>query len=148
FFNWELFSTTIAARAIDERSLSWAHIALMAFGVLAERAPDAYEAYSFMLRAMNLRAAMILELGSREGDTVLDPEIIVAWFKNLVTMPIEEVARMSSEDLRTIPIETIRKLRNLKYALNVVDLVCESETGVVRKHPELEGWLQLRPRIP
>ncbi|HSP81304.1 MAG TPA: hypothetical protein VLQ93_22490, partial [Myxococcaceae bacterium] len=46
FFNWELFSTTIAARAIDERSLSWAHIALMAFGVLAERAPDAYEAYS------------------------------------------------------------------------------------------------------
>ncbi|HSP81460.1 MAG TPA: hypothetical protein VLQ93_23280, partial [Myxococcaceae bacterium] len=127
-------------------SLPWAHIALMVYGVLAERAPDAYEASSHMLSAMNLRAWMICELGSREGDAVLDPETIVAWFKSLVTMPIEEAARMSSEDLRTIPIETIRKLRNLKYALNVVAAV--SGTGVMQKHPELEGWLRLRRRLP
>ena len=99
-----------------------------------------------MLSAMNLRASMICEFGSREGDDVLDPEIIVAWFQRVATMSIEEAARASSEDLHTLPIETLRKLRDIKNALNVVSLI--SGTGVMRKHRELESWFQLRPRLP
>ncbi|MBN1208331.1 MAG: hypothetical protein JXB05_25955 [Myxococcaceae bacterium] len=100
-----------------------------------------------MLSAMNLRGGLIVDLGPRDGDAVLDPETIVAWFRSLATVPIEEAARLlSSEDWRTIPIETLLKLRYIKSALNVVSLI--SGTGVVQKHPELENWLQLRPRLP
>jgi hypothetical protein len=146
FFNWELFASTAAARAREERSLPWAHIALVVYGVLAERA-SADEKHSLMLSAMNLRGWLIVELGPREGDPVLDPETIVAWFQSLATMPIEEAARrVSSEDWRTMPIETLLKLRYIKSALNVVTLI--SGTGVVPRHPELENWLQLRPKLP
>jgi hypothetical protein len=146
FFNWELLASTAATRAREERSLPWARIALLVYGALAERA-SADERHSIMLSAMNLRGSLIVELGAREGDPVLDPEPIVAWFRSLATLAIEEAARLaSSEDWRTIPIETLLKLRYMKSALNVISLI--SGTGVVQKHPELENWLQLRPRLP
>ena len=145
YFNWELLASTAAARAHEERSLSWAQIALMVYGVLAERA-STRESHSLMLSAMNLRASMICEFGSREGDDVLDPEIIVRWFQRIATMSIEEAASASSEDLGTLPTETLRKLRDIKNALNVVALI--SDTGVVRTYPALENWLQLRPGLP
>lgn len=146
FFNWELFASTAAARAREQRSLPWAHIALGVYGVLAERAP-ADEKHSIMLSAMNLRGWLIVELGPREGDAVLDPETIVAWFRSLATVPIEEAARLaSSQDWRTTPMEMLLKLRYIKSALNVVSLI--SEAGVVQKHPEVKNWLQLRPNLP
>lgn len=145
-FNWDGFAFTVASRARQERSLAWAHIALLVYGVLAER-PPAGDAHSIKLSAMNLRAWMIRELGTREGDAVLDSETIFAWFQSLATIPIEEAARLaSSEDWSAIPVETLRKLRCIKHALNVLFLI--SETGVVQKHPELAGWLQLRSRLP
>ncbi|WP_224366308.1 HD domain-containing protein [Hyalangium versicolor] len=45
-----------------------------------------------MLSVMNLRGWLIVELGPRDGNVVLDPETIVAWFWSLATMPIEEAA--------------------------------------------------------
>ncbi len=147
FFNWELFASTAAAWSREEKSLPWAHIALMVYGVLAERAPVDDEKHSLMLSAMNLRGWLIVELGAREGDPILDPETIVAWFQSLATVPIEEAARLaSSEDWRIIPTETLLKLRYIKSALNVVSLIYGA--GGVWKHPELESWLQLRPRLP
>lgn len=146
FFNWELFATTAAARAREERSLPWAHIALTVYGVLAERAP-ADEKHSITLSAMNLRGWLIVELGPRRGDAVLDPETIVAWFSSLATVPIEDAARLaSSENWRTLPIETLLQLRYIKSALNVVSLI--AGTGVAQKHPALENWLQLRSKLP
>jgi hypothetical protein len=145
-FNWDGFAFTIAARAREERSLPWAHLALLVYGGLAER-PPAGDTHSVMLSAMNLRAWMIRELGAREGDAVLDSEIIFAWFQRLATMPIAEAARLaSSADWRTIPIETLLKLRSIKSALSVLSLI--AETGVLQKHPELNGWLQLRSNLP
>jgi len=74
-------------------------------------------------------------------------QALVAWFRSLATVPIEEAARLaSSESWRTIPIETFLKMRYIKSALNVVSLI--SGTRVVQKHPELENWLQLRPKLP
>ncbi len=90
---------------------------------------------------------MIREFGAREGDTVLDPEVIVAWFRQTATLSIEEVTLLvSSLDLRTTPIDTLRKLRSIKYTLNVLRLIYKS--GVLRKHPELIGWLRIRRRLP
>ncbi|MFP2906708.1 hypothetical protein ACLESD_16935 [Pyxidicoccus sp. 3LFB2] len=145
-FNWELFAFTAARRAREERSLPWAHIALRVYEVLEERLP-AGAAHSGMFSAMNLRAWMISELGAREGDAILDPEIIFGWFQRVATVPMEEAARLvENRDWGTLPIETLRRLRAIKNALNVLDAI--SETEVVRKHPELEGWLQLRSRLP
>lgn len=144
-FNWELLAFTAAARAHEERSLSWARMALSVYGALAERAPSR-ERQAFMLSIMNLRASMIREFGHREGDDVLDSEIIVAWFQQMATLPVEEVARAAAQDLHTLPIETLRKLRDLKNALNVVSLL--SEVGATPLPREWETWLQLRPRLP
>lgn len=145
-FNWDLFAFTAARRAREERSLPWAHIALRVYAVLAERSPVG-SMHSFMLSAMSLRAWMINELGAREGDTVLDPEIIFGWFQRVAVVPLEEAARLvDTQDWSTLPIETLRELRSIKNALNVLSFLPETEG--VRRHPELEGWLQLRSRLP
>lgn len=100
-----------------------------------------------MYSAMNLRAWMIRELGSRKGHAVLDPEPIASWFLQLTSVPIEEARQLSSvEDLRTVPIEKLRQVRKIKNALNVLALI--SDSGILQRHPELEGWLQLRIHLP
>jgi hypothetical protein len=145
-FNWDGFAFTVAARARDERSFPWAHIALLVYGALAARPPGG-DAHSIMLSAMSLRAWMIKELGDQEGDAVLDSEIIFSWFQSLAVIPIEEAARLVSlPDWRSIPVETLLKLRHIKSALNTLSYI--AETGMVRKHPELNDWLMLRGRLP
>ncbi|MCP3168151.1 hypothetical protein LZ199_35200 [Myxococcus sp. QH3KD-4-1] len=145
-FNWDGFAFTVAARAKTERSVPWAHLALLVYGVLAERPPGG-DAHTFMLSAMSLRAWMIKELGARDGDAVLDPDTIFRWFQDLAVFPLEEAARIvATPDWRTIPIETLLKLRYIKSALNTLSHI--SDSGVVQKHPELAEWLQLRSRLP
>jgi hypothetical protein len=145
-FNWEVFAFTAASRASEERSLPWANIALRVYEGLVEREPDR-AAESRTHSAMNLRACMIREFGAREGDPILDPEMIVAWFRRTATLSFEEVVQLvTSLDLRTTPIDTLRKLRSIKNALNVLRLI--SRSGVLRKHPELIGWLRIRRRLP
>lgn len=146
FFNWELLAFNAAAQAREERSLPWANIALRVYEGLVEREPDR-DADSRTYSAMNLRAWMIREFGAREGDAVLDPEVIVAWFRRTATLSFEEVVQLvSSLDLRTTPIDMLRKLRSIKYTLNVLRAICKS--GVLQKHPELIDWLRIRRRLP
>ncbi|PTL83827.1 hypothetical protein [Vitiosangium sp. GDMCC 1.1324] len=145
-FNWDGFAFTAAAQARRERSLLWANIALRVYEGLVEREPD-WAAESRTQSAMYLRAWMICELGVREGDTVLDPEVIVTWFRRTATLSFEEVVQwVSPLDLLTTPIDMLRKLRSIKNALNVVRAICKS--GVLQKHPELVGWLRIRRRLP
>ncbi|NTX11377.1 hypothetical protein HUA74_08240 [Myxococcus sp. CA051A] len=145
-FNWEVFAFTAATRAGEERNLPWAHIALRVYDGLVNRSP-ARAAHSFWLSAMNLRSRLIEDLGAREGDAVLDPHIIAAWFQRIATMPLEEAVRLSSApDLRTVPPEKLLALRDIKNALNILSRL--AETDFVRNHPELHGWIQLRSQLP
>ncbi len=145
-FNWEVFAFTAAARAGEERSLPWAHIALRVYDGLSSRSP-ARIAHSFSLSAMNLRARLIRDLGAQEGDPLLDPEVIVAWFRRMATLSVEDAGRLSSStDLSTLPQDRLLKLRDLKNALNVLAQI--AETRGVQKHPELQGWLRLRSKLP
>ncbi|WP_338870679.1 hypothetical protein [Myxococcus stipitatus] len=145
-FNWDGFAFTAAARARETRSLPWAHIALLVYGALARRPPDG-DTHSIMLSAMSLRAWMIRELGAQESDAVLDPEYIFDWFQELAVISIEDATRMAdAPDWKTMPTETLLKLRYLKSALNILAHIPES--GLTKKHPELEDWLQLRSRLP
>jgi hypothetical protein len=145
-FNWDVFAFTAAARAREERSLSWARIALRVYENLVDCSTDR-SARSFLFSAMNLRAWMIRELGVREGDAVLDPEAIVAWFLQSASLPIEEALELVSPlDLRAIPQEKLLALRDIKNALNVIALL--SGTGVAEKHPELANWLRIRRDLP
>ncbi|ATB50560.1 hypothetical protein [Corallococcus macrosporus] len=146
-FNWDVFAFTLAARAQEETSVEWAHLALLVYGVLAQRRSDEAE-FSIRLSEMNLRAWMIAEVGQREGDFVLDPAPIVAWVQRLTTMPLEEAARwVAHEDLRAIPIEKLQAMRRLKHALKILAHALP-RTNVEQKHPELIPWLQLRARLP
>ena len=145
-FNWEVFAFTAAARAGEERSLPWAHVALRVYEGLVNRSPVRI-AHSFWLSGMNLRARLIAELGAQAGDAVLDPEIIAAWFQRVATLSVEEAVRLlSSTDLSTVPHDKLLALRDIKNALNTLSQI--AETDVVRKHPELCGWLELRSQLP
>ncbi|XXF77901.1 hypothetical protein P2318_33350 [Myxococcaceae bacterium GXIMD 01537] len=144
-FNWELLAFTAAARANEERSLAWARVALGVYSALAEKA-SGRDSTSLMSAAMNLRASMIREFGAQKANEVLDPEHIVAWFHRIAPLSIEEATRFCAQDLPTLPIETIRQLRALKNALNVVDLIARPD--LLLAHPELERWLQIKPRLP
>ncbi|MDC0713098.1 hypothetical protein POL68_31840 [Stigmatella sp. ncwal1] len=145
-FNWEVFAFTAAARAGEERSLPWAHIALRVYDGLANRSP-ARIAHSYRLSEMNLRARLIGDLGAQESAPVLDPEVIVAWFQHMAIISVEEAVRLlSSKDLRTIPHDKLLKLRDIKNALSIISQL--DETHVVQKHPELHRWLKLRSQLP
>ncbi|MFY1830462.1 hypothetical protein ACN47A_31400 [Myxococcus fulvus] len=145
-FNWVGFAFTAAARAREERSLGWAHVALHVYGVLADQeAGD--NAHSIRLSEMSLRAWMIRELGALEGDAVLDPDVIHAWFQRLIVMSMDEAAKLlATPDWRTIPTQTLLQLRHMKSALNTLAHIADS--GVVERHPELKDWLQFRSRLP
>lgn len=146
-FNWDGLALTLASRARQERNLGMAHIALLIYGVLAQRNTDEEE-YSIRLSEMSLRAWMISELGEREGDPVLDSEPIVAWAQGLMTFSMEDASQwMAQEDIRTVPIEKLRAMRKLKHALKILAHALP-KTQVEQKHPELIPWLQFRTRLP
>jgi len=144
-FNWEGFAFTTAARAREERSLSWANISLHVYGELAKSIPEPLT-NTFQLSGMNLRSWMIRELGARQGDPVLDPDILVQWVRDCTQFSFEEVSRLASKDLRDIPIDTLRALRRIKHALGVLNNIIE--TPRVRDDAELQAWLRLRTRLP
>lgn len=149
-FNWDVFAFTIAARAREERSPGWAHVALRIYDALAKQPPLGATEHSFMLSAMNLRAGLISELGEREGDPVLDSEPIVAWIQRLTTMSLEEASRwmaLAQEDFRAVPIEKLLVMRRIKHGLNTLAHALP-KTNVEQKHPELVPWLQFRTRLP
>ncbi len=145
-FNWDLFASVTASRAGNERNLSWAHIALHVYENLARRSSPEL-ASSFMFSAMNLRARMIMELGAREGDAILDPEFVAVWTLGFVTITLEEALRISSspEHWKDLPPDKLLQVRRIKNALNVIELI--SDSGVLKKHPELEGWLRIKDRL-
>ncbi|WP_426736292.1 hypothetical protein [Myxococcus faecalis] len=145
-FNWVGFAFTAAARAREERSLDWAHVALHIYGVLAGL-ESGDNAQSIRLSEMSLRAWMIRELGAQEGHVVLDPDVIHTWFQGLIVMSMDEAANLlATPDWRTIPTQTLLQLRHMKSALNTLAHIADS--GVVEKHPELKDWLQFRSRLP
>lgn len=128
--------------------LSWpqGRIALRTYEALAHRA-QARAAHSFWLSAMNLRARLIEDLGPRQGDTLLDPEIVRAWFQRVATLsPQDAQALLASPDLRALPGDKLLLLRDIKNALNILSRI--SEPDLTRQHPELRDWLMLRARLP
>ncbi len=146
FFNWDGFAFTLAARAQQERSPEWGHIALLVYGALAQRHFDEDE-FSIRLSEMNLRSWMIAEFGEHEGDFVFDSAPIVTWVQSLTKMPLEEAAHwVSLEDPSAVPIEKLRAMRRLKHALKILAHALP-RTQVEQKHPELVPWLQFRTRL-
>lgn len=146
-FNWEGFAIVMASRAREERSVEWAQLALRAYEGLAAASEGTWN--TFLYSAMNLRAWMIREFGAREGDAVLDPEPMVAWFQRTATLSFEEAVRWCAvwpEDPHAVPLDMLRTLRAIKNALNVLTLL--SEVGALGHHPELTAWLRLREKLP
>jgi hypothetical protein len=146
-FNWELFACVIASRAQHERSVECARMAVSVYEGLATALEGEWNTYLYS--AMNLRAWMIRELGAREGDTVLDPERVVAWFQRTATLSFEEAVRWCAvwaADPESVPLDMLRTLRAIKSTLRVLDFV--SEAGALGHHPELTAWLRLGPQLP
>jgi hypothetical protein len=145
-FNWEVFAFTAASRAGEERSLPWAHIALRVYDGLVNRS-TARIAHSYWLSEMNLRARLISDLGAQEGDPILDPGIIVAWFQRMATLSVEDAVRLlSSEELGAIPHDKLLKLRDIKNALNILSRI--EGVRMVQAQTGLLEWLKIRSQLP
>ena len=145
-FNWQLFAFSVATQATDEKSTRKALVAVRTYERLADLETGS-AAFSLMYSAMNLRAWMIRELGAQKAHALLDPEPIASWFSQTATLPIEEARHLASvDDLRTIPVEKLRRLRQIKNVLNTLALIADS--GILNDHPELGDWLQLKAQLP
>ncbi|MCE9668453.1 hypothetical protein LY474_11585 [Myxococcus stipitatus] len=145
FFNWEVFAFTLAARAGDAKDKVQARMALQVYETLANNAASSISR-SYRFSAMNLRARMMGELGALAGDPILDPEVVVQWVHDCTRLSLDEATRLASMDLRDLPIDTVRALRDIKNALTVLSHI--EETPRVRDDVELQAWLRLRTRLP
>jgi hypothetical protein len=146
-FNWHGLAFTAASRAVKQHDLTWGRVAVLIYEELARRAHPA-DARSFRLSAMRVRAALINRFGDKPGDEVLDFDRIRLWFEQVPSMSVEDATRIirSADSIVAIPIETLRRLREVKNALNVLHLI--SRTELWENYPDLDRWLRLRDDLP
>lgn len=139
-----------ASMAHFHSSRDWAGIAIRAAELMARAEKDRDFA---LQRAMEIRASFIAKLGSREGDPVLDSNIIVRWFKAETRVSIE-VAEERSVAWRNsplpaqerLPLNQLRELRAIRHRVKVLRIV--SEGDALPDDPMLTKWLRIGNLLP
>jgi hypothetical protein len=99
-----------------------------------------------LIKVMMLRVRLIQTFGEQNNHPILDPNIIVQWFKQTCNLSLDEVCTMA-KNWRNYPVEKIRRLRQLKNRLRV--LVQLSQVSQSLAHfPDLEPWLTIQSQLP
>lgn len=151
-FNWLGLAEGMSTIAGLEGSLSWARASARVYEGLAARS-SSRDGFSFRYSAMYLRVRMIGSFGVKAGDSILDPEHIVAWFESVASVSLAEAKRLvawpelySLKDGLFIHNDVVLMLRHIKNALGPLSSV--AETDAVRARPDLMAWLRFRKRLP
>lgn len=91
-FNWLGFAEVAASRSTrsgttdsDETKLGWAEVSIRVREYLASVQPHPIIREIFLHDAMHVRASMIGNYGAIPGHTVLDLDLVIAWFRARVT---------------------------------------------------------------
>jgi hypothetical protein len=102
---------------------------------------------------MLLRAWFIAALGSIEGDHLLDIKTVTDSFVAELPCPLEDalekIKQWQKEDLplaSRLPIEDVRKLRNVKNRLVGIKLLLDA--GILPTDSSLHQWIVIREELP
>jgi hypothetical protein len=167
-FNWlglAEVSGSIARDKIESEDFnlgySWAEISIFIYDLLANSTQNLSERLSFQESSMLLRTCLIKKSGSREGDFILDKNIIINWFfdnlefKSIVDLEneISSISKLQESDkLTKLPenigeyIERIKNLRNIKRRLSIIKLL--SENDQINLSISLKDWISKWGEIP
>ncbi len=143
-FNWLGLAEGSAGLATSTDDVEWGRVAVNIYERLAAGAEPRLSD-RLLHSAMLVRAHFIALLGDRSDDPLLDADRIVRWFLDGLQLPPDE-ARRRADIWPTLSAPEILSLRDIKIRLS--PLVMLAEAGLLREHPELDRWLQLRPALP
>jgi hypothetical protein len=137
------------ARALT--SVDWAKASIHAYELSARLFPESKQ--SAVDKAMLLRSWFIARLGSIKGDQLLDAETVADSFVADLPYSLEDaldkIKHWKRKDLplaSRLPIEDVRKLRNVKNRLAAIRLLVDS--GNVAPNSPLLKWLVVQPDLP
>ena len=137
-----------ASKAHSESSIRWAEIAVRAAELLALENRGEHRAHA-LRKAMSLRAWFISKRGAEADHPILDPQIVVRWFKNEAEYPLsaveEKSLRLRATKLSAKDQDELIKLRNIKGRIGVLRTLADA--GELPPDPELQEWLNMRDRI-
>lgn len=137
-------ATGFEASGNQEAKLRWAEIARKENAYLAKQAePNARESYE--LSAMHLRAAMIIQFEPVTDHPIVDIKAITSWFCERTPIERQDVIPLLG-NWRSLPIQDILKLRQIKNRLSVIELLMQE--GHLQEHPELRQWLAIKSCLP
>jgi hypothetical protein len=152
-FNWLLLADVSSAKARKGQNGSglfdrtWAEVATTIYDRLAiiaeQKKPGSGE--SFRISSMMLRAGAIAQLGVVPNDSVADVNLILQWFWDNIKESREDVEQKTA-NWKTLPVEEIRELRQLKNRLKVIAALAKSNKYVL--DAEIKTWLALREKLP
>jgi hypothetical protein len=167
-FNWlglAEASGSIARDKIESEDFnlgySWAEISIFTYDLLANSTQNLLERLSFQESSMLLRTCLIKKSGSREGDFILDKNIIINWFfdnlefKSIVDLEneISSINKLQESDKSTkLPenlgeyIERIKNLRNIKRRLSIIKVLFENDQ--TNLSISLKDWISKWREIP
>ena len=140
-----------AEEAYAHANVEWAKASIHAYELSARFFPES--AQSAITKAMLLRAWFIAKLGSIEEDPLLDARVVTDAF--LADLPcsheeaLERISQWKREDLplaSRLPIDDVRKLRDVKNRLPAIRLLFES--GNLAPDSPLRNWLAIQADLP
>jgi hypothetical protein len=168
----QLIVEVAEGRARVDASLEWAGIAIRAAEIGAEENQGEHR-HAFLYRAMLLRALFIAQLGSKPGDAILDPAIILHWFNQELKVTPAEARRnserwkdprfaaefaaeleqgQSKDDPPRYPphlaeaLNELLELQLIKYRLQIIRRLAEA--GELPPDPTINEWLQTAKYLP
>ncbi|AFZ10491.1 MULTISPECIES: hypothetical protein [Oscillatoriales] len=168
-FNWLGLAETAAFKASDlaskseeyrQSSLIWAQIAVLVYNFLARNRSNGAIRESLIESLMNLRLYMILQLGARVDDPVLDPALIIScFFENLEFSYEDTLAKASvwkklfrdnipeaiSQKLES-DMEELRSLKKLKLRLGIIKTLLENNR--IAPNQVLQAWVSIWENLP
>jgi len=152
-FNWlglfeiAIFSATRAAGAArQQESLAWANVAISIFQLLSDH--NQKRAKSVLDKLMAMRVALIIKFGVVPNHEILDANDIVAWFYRELEMPYSDAAQEAARWPQTLDLNVIRKLRNIKTRLFIIERLLSHDRLPVHVAQALHTWISLKPNLP
>lgn len=150
-FNWGGLAEVAVRRAFPEDGappdLEWARIAIEVNEYLSKRYMFSID--SFMISAMFVRARLIIALGNRAGDPLLDIDHITAWFYENLPMSRQDVLEQVNQGIRHIlssDLDLVTKLRDIKNRLKPLKIL--NEQGYFEADAEIKAWIELWDKLP
>lgn len=124
--------------------MDWLRAAVELLEYLSESEGERFGS-SYSLASTHLRAYFILRMGAVPDEPLLNLAQIVEWFRKSVGLSAEQALSLRA-NWSSLPIEEIRRLRDIKNILSVFYELARA--GLTVSYPDIKQWLEIRDRLP